>query len=136
MIRNVKPFAATIVKTIRPSVPSPFGDGEDISNRKRRAPGSNKLQTFAQKGQMSVPIIAISANKSEYGYLSCREADVAVALISPARRRGRVFIPSYILIILFEPRPRKQPGQPSSSFRLLRPVHHLGFFISDIPEVE
>ena len=42
--------------------------------------------------------MAMAVNKNKQGYLSCREALVAVALISPARRRGWVFI---IIIILF-----------------------------------
>jgi hypothetical protein len=54
MIRNIKQFAATIVKTIRPSVPSPFGDGEAVTSSAERL-GLHKLQIFAQKGQVSEP---------------------------------------------------------------------------------
>ena len=43
---------------------------------------------------MSVPFIATSANKNEYGYLSCREASVAVALISPPE--GGASIPTLL----------------------------------------
>ena len=65
--------------------------------RKCRALGSDKLQTFAQKVHCPHPHSNCNQYKNKQGCLPCRESCVTVALITPARRQGRVFKSSYFI---------------------------------------